>query len=76
MRIGGVGDITLGSFFLSHPEDTAIGGGGREFSQPYQQDSTQPSNRWVPETAGGKGRVDGRATSKERKKGGWSDGRK
>lgn len=29
MRIGRVGDITLGSFFLLHPEDTAIGGGGR-----------------------------------------------
>lgn len=57
-----------GLLFLSHPEDRAIGGGGREFSRPYQQDSTQPSNRWVPETAGGKGRVDGWATSKERKR--------
>lgn len=42
--------------------------GGREVSQRYQQDSTQHSNRWVPETAGGKGRADGWATSKERKK--------
>lgn len=39
----------------------------REVSQPYQQESTQRSNRRVPETAGGKGRVDEWATSKERK---------
>lgn len=67
VRTGGVGDITLGSFFLL-PEDTAIGGGGRKISQPYQHDSTQRSNHWVPETAGGKGRVDEWATSKERKR--------
>lgn len=42
--------------------------GGKDVSQPYQQDSTQRSNRLVPETAGGKGRVDGWATSKKRKK--------
>lgn len=44
-------DITPGSFLLSHPEDGDGGGWG---SQPYQQDSTQLSNHWVPETAGGR----------------------
>lgn len=56
---GGVlGTLPWAHFFPLHPEDIAIGGRGREVSQPYQQDSTQHSNRWVPETAGGKGRVD------------------
>lgn len=64
--LGGVGDITLGFLFSLHPEDTAIGSGGREVSQPYQQDSTQCSNHQVPETAGGKGWVDGWAASKDR----------
>ncbi len=68
-RIGGVGDITLGSFFSCTLRTLPlVVEGGREVSQPYQQDSTQRSNRCVPETAGGKVRADGWATSKERKK--------
>lgn len=59
-----VGDITLGHILVSHPEDWATGGGGG-----YQQCGTQHSNRRLPETAGGKGRV-----IQGEKKGGWSKG--
>lgn len=69
VRIWGFGDITLGSFFsCTLRTQPLVVEKGREVSPPYQRDGTQHSNHWVPETAGGKGRVDGWATSKERKK--------
>lgn len=72
------GDITPGFFpYQPHTPRTqpSLLEGRRE---SYQQDRGQRSNRCVPETAGGKGRVDGWATSEkeEKQENGVKEGKK